>query len=58
LSKEEVEKLLKTFNISLVQLPKIKITDPSLSESCDIGDVIKIERGNDKKSVYYRVVVV
>lgn len=59
LSKEEAEKLLKQYNISLVQLPKIKISDPSLPEGCEIGDVIKIERESDgKKAIYYRVVVV
>lgn len=59
LSKEEAEKLLKQYNISPVQLPKIKISDPSLPEGCKIGDVIKIEReSNGKKAIYYRVVVV
>ncbi len=59
LSKDEIEKLLKQYNISLVQLPKIKISDPSLPENCNIGDIIKIERITDgKKAVYYRVIVV
>lgn len=59
LSPEEVEKLLKQYNISLVQLPKIKITDTSLSKDCEIGDVIKIERESDgKRVVYFRVVSV
>ena len=43
LKPEEVEKLLKELNISLAQLPKIKITDPSLPQGCEISDVIKIE---------------
>ena len=42
LKKEETEKLLEKLNISLSQLPKIKITDPSLPEKSAIGDVIKI----------------
>lgn len=59
LSKEETVKLLKKYNISLVQLPKIRISDSSLPEGCEIGDVIKIERGKDgKKSVYFRVIVI
>ena len=44
LKKEEIDKLLSELNISLTQLPKIKITDPALPEGCEIGDVIKIER--------------
>lgn len=55
----EVEKLLSELNVSLTQLPKIKVGDPSLQESCDISDVVKIERNADgKKAAYYRVVVV
>jgi DNA-directed RNA polymerase subunit H len=59
LSNNEAEKLLKDLNISLIQLPKIKITDPALPEKCEISDIIKIERSTDgKKSIYYRVVTV
>jgi len=59
LKTEEVEKLLKELNISLAQLPKIKITDSAIPDGSDIGDVIKIERSTDgKKAFYYRVVVV
>ncbi len=64
LKKEEVDKLLSDMNISLTQLPKIKITDPALSEGFEIGDVLKIERieidekENKKINLYYRVVVV
>jgi len=59
LKQEEVDKLLLKFNISLTQLPKIKITDPGLPEGSELGDVIKIERVIDNKvSVYYRVIVV
>ena len=58
LKPEEVEKLLKDLNISLAQLPKIKITDTGLPEGCEKGDVIKIERKEeDKTHIYYRVVV-
>ena len=59
LKQEEVDKLLLKLNISLTQLPKIKITDPGLPEGSDIGDVIKIERIIDSKIIiYYRVVAV
>jgi len=59
LKPEEVDKLLSNLNISLVQLPKIKINDPALPKDCEISDVIKIEAINDGK-VYcrYRVVAV
>ena len=64
LSEKEADKLLSDMNISLTQLPKIKITDPALDDSFGIGDIVKIERieideKEDKKiNVYYRVVVV
>jgi DNA-directed RNA polymerase subunit H len=57
LKSEEAEKLLSKLNISLAQLPKIKINDPALPENCQVSDVIKIEREMDgKKVIYYRVV--
>ncbi len=59
LTPKEIEELLSEINISLVQLPKIKINDPTLPEGCQISDVIKIERQiEDKKVIYYRVVTV
>ena len=59
LKQEEVDKLLLKLNISLIQLPKIKITDPGLPEDPEIGDIIKIERIIDSKIIiYYRVVAV
>lgn len=59
LSTNEVEKLLTELNISLAQLPKIKIIDPALPEGCEISDVVKIERVVEgKKTFYYRVVSV
>ena len=58
LKPEEAKKLLDKYNISLSQLPKIKITDPALPKDCIVGDVIKIDRIEDEKVVpYYRVVV-
>ncbi|MFA5258902.1 MAG: DNA-directed RNA polymerase subunit RpoH/Rpb5 C-terminal domain-containing protein [Candidatus Pacearchaeota archaeon] len=59
LAQQEVEKLLTELNISLAQLPKIKINDPALPENCQISEVVKIERNVDgKKTDYYRVVSV
>jgi DNA-directed RNA polymerase subunit H (RpoH/RPB5) len=50
--------LLKKYNISLSQLPKIKIEDPALPKDVNVGDVIKIERKEEEGIiVYYRVVV-
>ncbi len=57
LKQDEVKKLLEKYNISLSQLPKIKITDPTMPEGTEKGDVFKIERKDeDKVNVYYRVV--
>ena len=55
----EIKKLLDELNISLIQLPKIKITDPSLPENSEISEVFKIERIIEgEKTIYYRVVSV
>ncbi|MCX6747251.1 MAG: DNA-directed RNA polymerase subunit H [Candidatus Pacearchaeota archaeon] len=54
LSEKESEELLKQFNVSKAQLPKILSTDAALPEGCNVGDIIKIER---KSGVYFRVVV-
>jgi len=57
LKQEEADKLLAKYNISLTQLPKIKIDDAALPENVNVGDVIKIERKEGSKSyVYFRVV--
>jgi DNA-directed RNA polymerase subunit H (RpoH/RPB5) len=60
LKPEEVEKLLTELNISLMQLPKIKITDVTLLPDCQVADIIKVERVSldGKKSIYHRVVSV
>lgn len=57
LKSEEIDDILKHLNISLSQLPKIRINDPLLSEDLKVGDVIKIERKGEK-TPYYRVVVI
>ena len=59
LKQEEVEKMLGDLNISFAQIPKINITDPSLSEGCEISDIIKISRVIDgEKEEYFRVITV
>jgi len=60
LKKEEVDELLKTYNVSIKQLPKILSNDPVVKLiSAKIGDVIMIKRKSytAKESVYYRAVV-
>jgi len=58
LNEKQVAELLKKFNISKIQLPKIRLKDAGLPPGCKIGDVIKIERKEEGDIfVYYRVVV-
>jgi len=58
LNEKEAQELLKKYNISKSQLPKILITDSALPEECSVGDVIKIERSEENKvNLYFRVVV-
>lgn len=59
LNEKEAQELLKKYNISKSQIPKILQTDAALvNMNCAIGDVIKIERAEeDKVNVYFRVVV-
>ena len=59
LSEKESKELLKKYNISLNQLPKIKIADPALPEGMNVNNIVKIERKNEdgEKTFYYRVVV-
>jgi len=58
LKPEEVKKLLEKYNISVSQLPKIKVGDAGVPEGCVAGDVLKLERAEkDKLQIYYRVIV-
>lgn len=58
LKPEEVKELCKKYNISVSQLPKIKVTDVNSPEGCERGDVLRIERkSQDKVREYFRVVV-
>lgn len=59
LKPSEVTDLLKKYNISLSQLPKISKKDPAIGEGHVAGDVLRIERKNkedDKINIYHRVV--
>jgi len=57
LKPEEVKDLILKYNISLSQLPKIKVDDTCVPEGCQRGDVLKIERmSNNKIMEYFRVV--
>ncbi|MBI2134100.1 DNA-directed RNA polymerase subunit H [Candidatus Woesearchaeota archaeon] len=60
LSEKEKEDLLRKYNITTSELPKILKSDPmALSAAAKTGDVIKIIRNSPTsgKSVFYRVVV-
>ena len=58
LKEKDAGEILKEFNISRAQLPKIFSDDPALPEGCEVGDIIKIERKDGEETVfYYRVVV-
>lgn len=58
LKSDEVKQILDGYNISVSQLPKIKMGDPGLPPDCQSGDVVEIERKfRDKVRTYYRVVV-
>ncbi len=60
MTEEEKQQLLKKFNISLKQLPRIKERDPAVKAiGAKKGDIIKIERKSQTAGVayYYRVVV-
>ena len=59
MDKKEVGELLKTYNITLEQLPLIYETDPAVKAlNAKKGDVIKIYRKDQTKDyLYYRLVV-
>jgi DNA-directed RNA polymerase subunit H len=60
LEEDELELLLKTYNITKGQLPKILVNDPVAKKiKAKVGDVVKITRDSKTagKSVVYRVVV-
>ena len=57
---EQKKDLLKKFNISIKQLPKIKVNDPALKDGgVKVNDIIIVRRRSPtaKETDYYRVVV-
>jgi len=60
LSAEELEDVLNKYNITVDQLPKIKVTDPVCELiGAKLSQVLKITRNSPtaEKAVYYRLVV-
>ncbi len=60
LSEKEREEVLKNFNITKDQLPKIQITDPCIKNiGGKVGDIVKIIRDSSTAGVseFYRLVV-
>ncbi len=60
LSEEETNEILKKYNVSKRQLPRILLNDPAILEmNPEKGDVIEIIRDSPTvgKSYFYRVVV-
>jgi len=57
LKKEEVERIVGRFNVSVGQLPKISKEDVCVPKDCVAGDIVRIERWvEDKVEEYFRVV--
>jgi DNA-directed RNA polymerase subunit H (RpoH/RPB5) len=57
LKPQEVKELLEKYNLSISQLPKIKLADSGVPEGCVAGDVLRMERKEgDKVRLYFRVV--
>lgn len=60
LSEKDGEEVLKKYNITKGQMPKILISDPMVKKmKVDVGDIIKITRKSKTAgtSIFYRVVV-
>jgi DNA-directed RNA polymerase subunit H len=55
----ELEGVLEEYNITRTDLPKIKRTDPALTDDVAVGDVVRIERDSrtTDTAVVYRLVV-
>ena len=60
LSSEDANKVLEEYNITVTELPKIKISDPAIKDkNAKVGDIIKITRDSmsSGESVFYRTVI-
>jgi len=58
LSEKDAEELLNKLNVSKSQLPKILLNDVAIPKDAQIGDIIKIERKDGEKTVFYFRVVI
>jgi len=59
MTEKEKEKIMKNFNVTEKQLPKISHSDPVIKEiGAKIGNLIKITRNSQvaEKTIYYRIV--
>ena len=56
---EEVDAVLAEYDVKRTNLPKIKRTDPALSDEAEVGDVVKIVRNSrtTETAIVYRLVV-
>jgi len=60
LSKKDKDDLLNHYNITIQQLPAIKLTDAAVKDmSVELGDLVQITRGSRTSGIttFYRVVV-
>ena len=58
LKPNEVKELIDKYSLSLSQLPKIKSTDTACADGCQTGEILKIVRKEEDKTItYFRVVV-
>ncbi|SFR32684.1 MULTISPECIES: DNA-directed RNA polymerase subunit H [Halorubrum] len=59
LDADEIEEVLAEYDVKKTNLPKIKRTDPALSDEAEVGDVVKIVRNSrtTDEAVVYRLVV-
>ncbi|MEM3126688.1 MAG: DNA-directed RNA polymerase subunit H [Candidatus Woesearchaeota archaeon] len=59
LSESQKEEILKKYNVTIKELPKISINDPSIQDlNVKPGDIVKIERDSPTagKALYFRAV--
>ena len=57
LTHKDKQELLSRLNISVSQLPKISIKDPTVPENSEAGDILKIERKTERGvQEYFRVI--
>ncbi|MFH1722855.1 MAG: DNA-directed RNA polymerase subunit H [Candidatus Altiarchaeota archaeon] len=60
ISEKDADRIIKGYNITKEQLPKIRLEDPAINDmKAKIGDVIKITRQTQVggETIYYRAVI-